>query len=278
MKVGFIGTGSMGSVLIKSLIRSGALNACEIMASNRNISKVNLLAEQFPGLEAVPSNRTVVQESQIVFICVKPMEFKQVIDEIKDDVLPSQIVVSITSPVLIEHLERQLDCKIAKIIPSVTNFALGGATLCIYGKNITPQERNRLETLLGYISRPIPLSEQFTRIASDLSSCGPAFLAFFLEKFIDAAVSETGIERETATMLASEMLFGTGKLLTAYGFTPENLQQRVAVPGGITAEGLRLMEEELGSLFHKLIRATHDKYEEDLQKVQRLFFDTDRET
>ncbi len=72
----------------------------------------------------------------------------------------------------------------------------------------------------------------------------------------------------------SEMTLGTGKLLTDGGFTPAALQQRVAVPGGITEEGLRIMEKELCSVFYDLIRTTHAKYEEDLEKVEARFFGT----
>lgn len=36
MKVGFIGTGSMGSLLIDTFLRSGALEPCDVMASNRS--------------------------------------------------------------------------------------------------------------------------------------------------------------------------------------------------------------------------------------------------
>jgi len=88
--------------------------------------------------------------------------------------------------------------------------------------------------------------------------------------FVDAAVDETGIPRREANRLACEMLFGTGKLLTEGGFTPEELQKRVAVPGGITAEGIKHMDKELNGIFHQLIRITHAKYYEDVAKVNQL--------
>ncbi len=271
MKVGFIGTGSMGSILIDSLLRSGALRPEQITAANRTAAKVELLAEKHPGLQAARSNIEVVLEADLVFLCVKPVEFKRVIDEIRKVTLPSQVVVSITSPVLIQHLEEQLNCRIAKVIPSITNYMLGGATLCMYGERMDEEDKEALEALLSTISEPIRISESHTRITSDISSCGPAFFAHLLQKFIDSAVAETGIPYEQATKLASHMLLGTGKLLTEGGFSPEALQKRVAVPGGITAEGLRLMERELDGMFNRLIRITHAKYEEDLEKVGAMF-------
>lgn len=272
MRVGFIGTGSMGSMLIETFIRSGALNPGNMVVTNRTIAKAERLAASYPGLQTARSNKEAATHADLLFICVKPLEFKNVIDEIQALMTPQQTIVSITSPVLIRHLEDRLPCKIAKVIPSITNQVLSGATLCIYGDRMMPEDQERLENLLSYVSAPIRVSEEYTRISSDLSSCGPAFLAFFIQKYIEAAVSATGISEKEAVQLASEMTLGTGKLLTTGGFTPAALQQRVAVPGGITEEGLRIMEKELCSVFYDLIRTTHAKYEEDLEKVEALFF------
>lgn len=271
MKVGFIGTGSMGSILIESFIESGALLAKEIIASNRSRRKVEQLAERYEGLRMAASNKEVVEQSQLVFLCVKPSEFKHVLSEIKLFTLPTQIIVSITSPVMIADLEQQLNCKIAKVIPSITNYVMSGVTLCVYGDRLQQDDKQTLDRLLSYVSEPIMVLEKFTRVSSDISSCGPAFFSLLLQKFIDAAVEESGVSYPVASRLACEMLLGTGKLLTEGGFTPIELQQRVAVPGGITAEGLRLLDKELTGVFNQLFRITHAKYEEDQAKVAASF-------
>jgi competence protein ComER len=272
MKIGFIGTGSMGTILIESFLRSGAIRPEDASVSNRTYAKAAFLADRFPGLTAARSNSELVKHQDIIFLCIKPAEFKCVLDEIRSELSASQIVVSITSPVLIRHLEDQLPCKIAKVIPSITNFVHSGATLCIYGERITDEDQIILESLLTRISTPLRVSEAYTRVISDISSCGPAFLAFLVQKLIDAAAEETGIPRETAVRLACEMTLGTGQLLTNGGFTPAELQQRVTVPGGITAEGIKILQKRTSGAFHELIRATHAKYEEDLERVDTMFY------
>jgi competence protein ComER len=272
MNVGFIGTGSMGSLLIESFLKTNALQPKEVIAANRSYKKVERLASAYPGLRGARSNIEVVLEADIIFLCVKPKEYKKVIDEIKKVVLPEQLLVSITSPVLIRHLEDHLRCKIAKVIPSITNYVCSGPTLVMYGNRMIPEDIERLESLLVRISRPLRVSEEYTRVCSDLSSCGPAFLSFFIEQFINAAVEKTGIPKEDATRLASEMVLGTGLLLTSGGFTPESLLKRVTVPGGITEEGLRMLSMDLDETFHRLVRATHHKYNDEVEKVEGLFY------
>lgn len=88
MKAGFIGTGSMGSILIEAFIHSGAFNPEQIVAGNRTIRKVELLAETYPGLLVAQSNREVVLESDIIFLCVKPSEFKRLLMKLKRTCFP----------------------------------------------------------------------------------------------------------------------------------------------------------------------------------------------
>lgn len=271
MKVGFIGTGSMGSLLIDAFIQSGALLPEQIRVSNRSPEKPQQLAKRHPGLTVCSCNTETASQSDLLFLCIKPLEFKAVIGEIKDRLETRQIAISITSPVQLIHLESSLPCKVAKIIPSITNITGGGASLCMYGSRIKEEDRQLIESLLSYISRPLEILESHTRITSDFSSCGPAFLSLFMEKWIDAAVEMTGIDRRSLNALAGEMLLGTGKLLTEEGFSPEELQKRVAVPGGITAQALALLETNLNGLFYQLIQTTHDKYEEDLAKLDAAF-------
>lgn len=271
MNVGFIGTGSMGSILIEAFIRSNALDPGQITAANRTRKKVDRLAEQNPGLRVAESNQDVASTCDIIFLCIKPMEFKTVLREIRPFIRPEQLIVSITSPVLIKHLEDQLNCKIAKVIPSITNHVLSGATLCVYGSRIQDEDIWWLEQKLSRFSTPIRVQEEYTRVTSDISSCGPAFLSFFIEQFVAAAVRETGISQEEATRLASEMVLGTGRLLTSGEFTPTSLRERVSVPGGITGEGVKILSEKLAGVFERLIQTTHQKYNEDVDKLETVF-------
>ncbi|MBM7565595.1 late competence protein ComER [Paenibacillus sacheonensis] len=272
MNVGFIGIGSMGSLLVDAFIGSGALKPSQITVSNRTFAKAICLADRHPGLKAVSSNREAVIDQDIVFLCIKPVEFKSVLDAIRDHLLPNQLVISITSPVLLEQLEDALPCKIAKVIPSITNFMCSGVSLCMYGSRMTDADIVKLNGLLAYISEPLQIDEAHTRIVSDLSSVGPAIMACLLQRFIDAAAEETGLPREQARLIASEMLLGTGQLLTTGGMSPEELQARVVVPGGITAQALALLNRELDNVFNRVIMATHAKYREDLEKVADILY------
>ncbi|WP_276356317.1 late competence protein ComER [Cohnella caldifontis] len=272
MKVGFIGAGSMGSLLVEAFVSAGAMQPADISVSSRTPSKSAALARRFPGLLPAPSNADAARGADLLFLCVKPSDFRSVLDEIAPVMRADQIAVSITSPVRLAHLELLLPCKVAKLIPSIVNSARSGATLCMWGSRIEPEDRAALMELIGAISRPVDIREEDVRAASDISSCGPAFFAYLLEEFTEAAARQSGMDRETAAVLAGEMLLGTARLLAEQGFTTQELQSRVSVPGGITAAALQSLRSSTAGAFPALIRVTHEKFTEDLNKVEASLF------
>ena len=82
---GFIGTGHLGSMLVKKFVETEAIEAEEILASNRTPEKVERLAEA-TGIRSV-SNRVVAELSDVIFICVRPLEVRDVLSERR---LPAQ--------------------------------------------------------------------------------------------------------------------------------------------------------------------------------------------
>ena len=88
-----------------------------------------------------------------------------------------------------------------------------------------------------------------------------------LQQFIQGAVKETRIEEAVATKLASEMIIGLGELLKQGHYTLPTLLEKVCVKGGITGEGIKVMEKELGEVFEHLFHATQEKFGAELEKV-----------
>ncbi len=276
MKIGFIGAGSMGSLLVGAFVRSGAMRPDDIVVSSRTPSKLSALAEQYPGLHIAASNREAAIGADYLFLCVKPLDFRRVLEEIAPVLTAGQIVVSITSPVKIASLEELTPSKVAKIIPSVVNAVGSGASLVMWGTRLTEDDKQELWQLFSSISRPICVPEDEVRVASDLSSCGPAFMACLLEQFIDAAVLSAGMERETATALACEMMLGTARLMLELPCTPAELQARVSVPGGITAAALESLRKSTRGAFLQVLYTTHEKFAEDLDRVDSSLFPRER--
>ncbi|MEH7494279.1 late competence protein ComER [Neobacillus niacini] len=272
MKIGIIGTGNMGTILIEALIDGKAVSPSSMVITNRTKTKATLLKDKYKDIRVGENAAAVASQSDLVFICVKPLDVYKILDEINPHLNNRKCIISITSPIDTGQLAAKTTCSVIRVIPSITNRALAGVSLITFGEQCSESWKTKVESLFAKISVPVTIDEKITRVASDIVSCGPAFFSYLLQRFILAAVKETEIDQETATVMASEMIVGLGELIKQGHYTLPSLQEKVCVKGGITGEGIKVMEEELGEIFEHVFQATHSKFNEDLEKVNLLFY------
>ncbi|MCA1031824.1 late competence protein ComER [Bacillus timonensis] len=271
MNVGIIGTGNMGRILIEAFVESVAVPPSKITITNRTKAKAENIKQNYPDIKVVSSSDEVVSISDVIFICVKPLQIYPLLKQLSPHLTKNKCIVSITSPVSVKQIESIIPCQVARVIPSITNRALSGISLLTYGQSCSLYYKEYLNTVFKQISEPVLIEDDVTRVASDIVSCGPAFFSYLLQRFVQAAVKETRITEEQATILASGMIIGMGKLLEKNIYTLPSLQAKVCVKGGVTGEGIKVLESELGDLFEHVFQSTHEKFFEDIEKVNEQF-------
>jgi competence protein ComER len=270
MKIGMIGTGNMGKILVEAMIDGNAISPEDVFIYNRTLNKALEIKENYPNINIGSSDIEIAKETDLIFLCVKPHDMYGVAQNISPVLTKDKCVVSITSPISPSQLDTFFNCSVARIIPSITNRALAGVSLFSFGSNCTEEWKKKLEGFYEKFSTPLEIEDNITRVASDIVSCGPAFFCYLTRKFIEGAVEETEIDLETATKLASEMLIGLGELLKKGYYTLPTLQEKVSVKGGITGEGINVLERQLGDTFNQLFQATQAKYEDDKLSLKNL--------
>lgn len=270
MNIGVIGTGNMGRILIEALIDGNAVSPSQFSITNRTPEKAISIQKQFPGIKVSNINE-IIQNSDLIFICVKPKDIHPILIKNKHLLTKDKCLISITSPISVQQLESVLSCSCARVIPSIINRALSGVTLCTFGDHCDEEWKKVITTMLSRISKPVEIKQDITRVASDIVSCGPAFFSFLTQQMIEDAVSITAIDHATATSLAAEMLIGMGELLKKNFYTLPSLQAKVCVKGGVTGEGINVLEKETKEMFKKVFIATHQKFKEDIEVVQKQF-------
>lgn len=271
LNVGFIGTGNMGRILIEAFAESGAIKPPSILITNRTLEKAYPIQSAIPGIKVAESSEEIVKACSLIFLCVKPLDLYPLVTQLEPHLTENHCLVSITSPVSASLLETISPCQTARVIPSITNRALSGVSLVTFGAACSDEWRNTIITLFESISEPVLIEETVTRAASDIVSCGPAFFSYLIQRFTDAAVKETDISKEMAEQLASGMITGMGKLIETGHYTLPALQKKVCVKGGVTGEGINILEKELGDVFEHLFQKTHEKFDEDLSLIGDQF-------
>lgn len=271
MKIGIIGTGNMGTVLIQGFIESETVTASQLIITNRTKQKAQYLQTIYKDIHVVDHAIEVAEKSDIIFVCVKPLDIHTLLENLSAHLSQEKLLVSITSPVNVEELESLVECRVGRAIPSITNRASAGISLITLGSSCNHSDQESLLQLMEGISTPYHIENDIVRAASDIVSCGPAFFSYLTDRFINAAVNQTDITDEQATAFATEMLIGLGKLLEKDIYTLPELKEKVHVKGGVTGEGLSVLESEVGDMFERLYYKTHQKYAKDREKVKKQF-------
>ena len=237
----------MARAMVNGLLESGALSPPDVTVSSRTRSRMAPLTERWPEIETTTDNHLAAR-SDMLFICVRSEQAPAVLDEIRPSLSPSTHVVLVNSGVAIDDIA---DVAVSKAIPSITIEAGRGVTLIHHGRHVGPEGRRRLERLFSSVGRVMMMDEQRIDTATALTSCGPAFMATFVDLFARSA-QERGFSYDEALAMLTETFMGTAMLLDA-GRSPPWICNSVATEGGITEKGLEAMRRELPPMFDEMM-------------------------
>lgn len=265
---GFIGTGSMGSMLIRKIIGTGLVAPGAISASSKSGISARALAGTI-GITAEPSNRSVAGNADVLFICVKPLEVRGVLDEVRDVLKHGALLISIAGCVSLENLKDWTGDTVhcVRIIPSVTSEENAGISLVAWGHGVTPGDKKLVLGLLNAISTAVEIDEQDFDLYTDLTSCGPALIVAMMREFASAASRTGTIPPGLAEFLVKETMAGTARIMEGEGATFDTVIRRVATKGGSTEEGVKVLQARLPDVMDEVLRSLDAKRQVVAEKV-----------
>lgn len=257
---GFIGYGSMGSMLVKELIRSGKIGQNNIIVTRKNLEKLEDIRKDWPDIHLAGDITEVVSNADYIFICVKPMEFYEVLNEMKTIIRPSQHIISIAGSLNIKDIESLVQCKITKILPTLVSEVKEGVTLISHNDMVNESEADSLEKVFQSFARLLRVKEEDFGFASEFTSCGPGLYAAFLQEFVEAGYrhSDSFTKEELITMIA-HTVYGTAKLVLENHMDFLDIINRVATKGGITEEGVNVLQNDLPQILDRMFDQTMGK-------------------
>jgi pyrroline-5-carboxylate reductase len=242
-KVGFIGTGNMGTALLKGLIRSGAANPGDIYIFDADRSKGETL-EKETGIRLAADNVELVRECDYIVLAVKPVYVGQVLEEIKEAFTETKVLISIAAGVTSKTLRAALGSnrKIIRTMPNLPALVGEGMTLMCFDNNIDESERLFVKRLFEGSGRAEELDEKFMSEVIALTSSSPAYIFMLIEAMGDGAV-QSGIPRKIAYRLAAQAVLGSAKMVLETGIHPAELKDQVCSPAGTTIEAVLSLEK-----------------------------------
>ena len=260
-KIGFIGYGSIGKMLVTGFLSSGIAQK-DLAISNRNSEKLKDFKLKYEQVEIFADNKSLADKCSMIFLCVKPLDVPNVLKEIKSSLDENTHIISVAACVTLDNVESALpSTKITKVIPSITSEVGEGISLICHNKYVTKEDAPRVELLLGAISTVKIINENDFEAAADLTSCAPGLIAAIFQEFVEAGLRHSSLSRQEAESMVVSTLFGTSKLLMETGMSFDETIQRVATKGGITEEGVKILRNGLPLTFNRVFEGTLAKHE-----------------
>ncbi|EKF86717.1 pyrroline-5-carboxylate reductase dimerization domain-containing protein [Methanobacterium formicicum] len=260
-KIGCIGYGAMGSMIIRGILSSGVLAESDLIITTRTPHKLKDLKESYPLVEIAPDNVTVARKSQKLFIFVNTGRVKELLEEIKDHLSHKTHIIYIAAGLTMENVEKIFPGRISKVIPSLTSEVGEGISLVAHNKQVEDVDAEFVEQTFKAIGEIKIVKEDQFGLGANLTSSAPAFISSILMKFTESALKEGLFTQKEAEEMVIETLYGTAKLLQKTDMTFEDVITKVATRGGITEEGLDVLDRELPPVFDELFDITLKKYE-----------------
>ncbi|MFQ5569086.1 MAG: pyrroline-5-carboxylate reductase [Rhodothermales bacterium] len=248
--IAILGAGNIGRALIGGLLKGNYLNPDQVRATRRNPAALEPLQTAFPGIHTGTDNVAAVQDASVVVLAVKPQNASDVIREIRDQMNPDTLVVSVLAGVTTEALEHALGHgpPIIRTMPNTPMLVDEGATAIAGGRFATEEHLDIARHMFEAVGKVEVVPEYLMDAVTGLSGSGPAYVYMFVEALTDAGVKQ-GLPRPTAIRLAAQTVFGAAKLVLETGKHPAILRDEVTTPGGtaiaavaeLESHGLRTM-------------------------------------
>ena len=267
MNIGIIGYGSMGKMITERIASSGKAPE-KIFVANRSKEKLQNVPD---GVIVCENNAKVAKNSDIVFLCVRPVDLKSVLCEIAPDLSSDAFVVSLNGSITFDMLSKLFSGKLAKVIPSVTAEVDRSQTLVCYNEKVEEKDKQELEKLLRTFGNVIELPENEVGMGSELVSCMPGFIASIFDVLCTSAKKHTSIPDNQVVKMVLQTMCATGELMLDKDMSFEDIVTRVATKGGITEEGTKVVYEGFPDTADLLFEKTLEKRRMTAEKAKKTF-------
>jgi pyrroline-5-carboxylate reductase len=264
--IAILGSGNMGSALLKGIINAKLTPAKKITACDVSESKLQALASEWKVRTTTDLNEAV-KASDILLLCLKPQTLPKALEEIKNFIRPDHLIISIVAGMRIGFIQNKIDKQIgiARVMPNIAAVVDEAASAIAFGEFISTSQKDIATAIFEAVGEVVVIAEEQLDAVTGLSGSGPAYIYMVIEALIDGGV-KMGLARDVATKLAIQTVLGSATLVKTSGLHPAILRDQVTTPGGTTINAIHELESHgLRSMLINAV-ATATRRSEELSK------------
>jgi len=245
VKILICGCGNMGGAMLAGWLAGGL--------DPERFTVVDPVLTEVPAgvrlLREVPDERF-----EIVLLGIKPQMLDAVAPTL-GGVTHGAVLLSILAGAELDSLAARFPdaAALVRVMPNLA-AAIGKSPMGLFARGLDQAGRDAVAALLAPLGTAEWLeSEDQLDAVTALAGSGPAFVYRFIAA-LAAGGTELGLDPAQADRLARAMVEGAAMLAASSPEDPAELARRVTSPGGTTAAGLAVLDNE--AAFARLIAAT----------------------
>jgi pyrroline-5-carboxylate reductase len=256
--VGVVGTGNMGSALVKGWLRCEGAGVRLIVWDKIEAAAQRLVA---PGrVSLAGSLDDLVPRTDAVLVVVKPKDAPEVLGAIAPLLRDKQILVSSMAGVALEQIRAVVGpgpC-LFRVMPNL-GVELGVGAIAICPEPTAPAtEVQTVVALFADLGVVESVPESMLDAVTAVAGSGPAFIALAVEGLEDGAVA-AGLPRATARTAVRHAALATARLLPLHSDSPAELREHLA-SAPMDQAGTDVLEERgVREAFQRAIEAAVER-------------------
>lgn len=246
--IGIIGgSGWLGRAIADSVLAAGLVPPSSLTLSCRSVERVS---KELPGVRWTAVNQAAADASELIVLCVRPDQFRDVEIDARDRTLIS-VMAGVPVRVLSERTGAE---RVVRAMPNAAARIRRSYTPWYASGSVPPAAKAQVQSLFGCcgLAEEVPSEDQLDYLTG-LTGSGPAFPALLAEAMIRDAV-DRGLDRDMARRAVVGVVAGASQLLG--DAEPADLVRTFIDYRGTTAAALEAMlEGGFRKLVHEGLRA-----------------------
>ncbi|MFZ9394984.1 MAG: pyrroline-5-carboxylate reductase family protein [Erythrobacter sp.] len=263
-KLLIVGCGNMGGAMLAGWLAAGVDPA--------RFAVLDPVLPAAPDGVALHRDPAEANGHDAVLLGFKPQQLPELVASLQSLTGAGVTVFSLLAGIDLATLTRSFPAAGAhvRVMPNLA-ARIGKSPVIMAERGLDAAGRDAAHALFDQLGTALWLdNEAHFDLVTALAGSGPGFVYRFIDALAGAA-AELGLERDLAGRLALATVEGAAALAAAAEVAPADLADRVASPGGMTREGLNVLDADnaLKSLLTMTLRATAEKGAELGRAAQR---------
>lgn len=221
-RIGVIGAGAIGGVLIERLISGAEVPASSIVACETHEGRREDIGRRL-GVRTT-ANPMDAASVDILVLCVPPLEVTKTLSAVRDQLGRGALVVSFAAAVPLDLIESIVpNVAVVRINPNSPLLVGEGFNPVTYGTHAVKSARGLADQFLTALGKTVEIADAQMNLYTALTAVGPTYYLPVLDAMIAAGV-DGGLTREAAVQAATQTAIGTALLVAKRPEDPEHLK------------------------------------------------------